>query len=136
MGYYQVEHLLVPALGNAVEGQAEAFGFSGPQVAGLSAGDGHALAQYDLAVGVVENTVDFHQLHQAFALIADFAVDLDHRLLQIAFIGLHLDVTQRQILEVAAGLGREYGTRLPSRVAAEQPPRRATHEQDHDRHDG
>ena len=60
LGDYQVGHLLVPALGDAVEGQAETLGFAGPQVARLSAGDSHALTQHYLAIGVSEYAVDFH----------------------------------------------------------------------------
>src|SRR5881394_2149624 len=99
LGDYQVGHLLVPALGDAVEGQAETLGLAGAEVAGLPAGYSHALTQHYLAIGVSEDAVDLHQLHDALALVADLAIDLEYRLLQITLVGLHLDFTQLEILK-------------------------------------
>jgi hypothetical protein len=44
LGNHKIGHLLVPALGNAVEGEAEILGLAGPEVTCLPAGDGDALA--------------------------------------------------------------------------------------------
>ena len=84
----------------------------------------------------MEDAVDFHQLHDAVGIVADLADDLDHGLLHITLVGLHLHFAQRKIFQVAAGFGGEHRARLACCVAAQQPPRAAAHRQRHngDRH--
>src|SRR5204863_5235593 len=76
LGDHQVGHLLVPALRDAVEGEAEALRFAGMQVAHLTAGDGHALPKDYLAVVIAEHAVDLDQLHISIAVVPDLAGDL------------------------------------------------------------
>src|ERR1039457_220132 len=104
---HQLRQGLVPATRNIVERQPEVLDLARRQAAGLLAYDGHPLAQHQLAIGVVEHAVDLHHPQRAAAVVANLASDLDHRLLHIAFVLLHIDVHQLQVVHVGFRFGCE-----------------------------
>ena len=71
-------------------GRRNALFSPGADAAGLLAHDRHALAQHHLPVCVVEHARDLHQTQLSVARVLDIAGDLHHRLLQIAFVRVHL----------------------------------------------
>ena len=83
MAWFQLSGTLSKASRNG-------FVSPGAQLPHFRAHDRYALPQYHQAEGVVENTVDLHHLQHAVAGVLNIARNLDHRLLYVALVGLHL----------------------------------------------
>ena len=94
---------------DVVESQPETFLVARRQQAGPAAHNGHALAQYELSIRIVEHAIDLNHFHWARPVVGNVARDLDHPLFHVAFGGLHLDAAQLQIVDVLLAFRGEHG---------------------------